>query len=471
VKLPRPDKNNEEEEVIRRKLLLAQKELQPADPRICPLCFKRLDQKAEFHWFCPKCDGFGTVGIKGIECKSPGCRGARKSFRDQPFLAHKGCSRKNPLFKAESTRRLILEEGSFEWFDAVRNDRSRVSHWTLPVICNAQARFPGVDAAWFPQRLLLDVRDGKATRVLLRGSKSVGKSVLASVAISDMVSPVDGVENYVYATPSSDEDQPFSFYASVLQDLRDLNSRQPLYIAATDIATRTIIRAGFYPEGVGEEPSRCLVFYDLSGELYIHGTADRVREHTHAADVVYVVIDITHLSSFRNYTRSTPSDEDLAKAAGGLLAVDQSLDFRKKVRTIPIVTKSDLLELEKDSCLKEIEDNERLSPAQKRGFQRLRELAKAPASHSGQGALNNLAWNYLEILKDLLNSESEHERQIQKKLESMTGAFFVGIRGIPPAPPPRPIESKGVRQMVKSTPIVPFGISELAAYTVMISNF
>ena len=386
-----------------------------ANNHVCPLCFVGLDHKAQFHWFCPKCGAKDTIDLRGKVCNQRHCQGARKSFYQGPLLAHSGCSRKNPLFFSDKTRAEIRESGELAWFDADIERPRIVGHPMLSPICNAQQAFPGVQEMWFPQQMLNDTRNGRATRVLLCGSTNVGKSVLASVVVSEPA--FLDAENYGYATPSSDEQQPFKYYASVLQTIQNLKEHQPITVFPTDRATLAIIRAGFYATFPGGDPPGCLVLYDLAGELFWNAGAHRVVEQYDAADAVFTVIDITHLSAFSRCANTLPSAPEIA---AGLAAADRSLGTRKTIRTIPVVTKVDLLTFDD-----EVIGNADLSDGQKRGLRKLNGIiAEKREGATTRSELENLAWDYLVVLKDILDPKNGLEKQIRLKLDDIAAAFL-----------------------------------------------
>jgi hypothetical protein len=421
-------------------------------------------------------------------------------------LAHVGCLRLNPLYVNGELK--SLKDDSLLWYDTSTSKNRLVDHWSLSVVHEASKNFPGIKEMWFPVEMLASVRDPagqRGFRVLVRGSISVGKSVLSSVAVSQQTfqgrSQI-GVDNYAYVTPSN-TGEPFVFYAGVLQSLRDLRAYQPIAIGSTNTDILTLIRTGFYSRLPGtEQAKRALILYDLSGEDFQREMNRKADAHFRTADILYALIDVTHLSVFEGcYLNSEEIPESRAGSiAAGRDTVTASLQMRSRIRTIVVVTKLDLV-LEN---LETAKQRVGLSEKQKEGLNSLEELQKklrdaGSPPYAPIGDLGSLAQESLEILKCLLDSKNRIEQNILSMLSDLDpvskveGAFFVWTEGLAraqkapapvmvpaevsaqPAPAGNtPLQTASSTQapkietapaFVESQPISPYGVAELVTYT------
>lgn len=468
----------------------------PADPNVCPLCFTQIDGATVFHQYCPLCGEICHLkGDASDDAFHRHCRRAR-TFQDQPMLAHAGCKRLNPLFLQDGLAKLE-QESRLRWFDAEKNVLRVVDHWSLPKVrqaavklaeINAKTGLPEERAMWFPAELLTSIRCGKARRIFVKGSKSVGKSVLSSVAVSSLafLSAEDiDVENYAYASPSQDRDQPFSFYASVLQSLRDLRTYQPFAIGANDPQITSMIRAGFYLKVPRTSNDRfTLVLYDLAGENLEQAPGQNVDDHFRSSDMMYAFVDITHLSVFQGcYQRLPEQNEGLeaSQISRGLSTFIDGLKATGDIRKIAVITKLDLVDMEKARARTDLHED------QKKGLERLDALKAqliATRAYPPQPIenLKEFGRTSREILTAILDPKNWVEREIATRLARAEAAFFVWTDGLPaaqdnvvttvaakaeersagqgsvqsrtPAEPYRPLE-----------PVNPYGVAELVGYT------
>ena len=472
---------------VREKASIPDEVPHPADPNLCPLCFRPIERTAVFYQFCPVCGEIRQIrGDASDEEMRRHCDGGRQ-FHDQPLLAHAGCRRLNPLVLANGLATLV-QESRLRWFDSAQNTMRVVDHWSLPKVLEATAKLramaPEERAMWFPAELLLSIRGGKARRIFVKGSKSVGKSVLSAVAVSShtfLGSEDVEVENYAYATPSPDRNQPFSFFASVLQSLRDLKTYQPLAIGATDPLVTSIVRAGFYTN-LRKAPNdgRALVLYDIAGENLEQASGPNVTEHIRSSDLLYAFLDITHLGIFQGSLKETEAEHG-AQISRGLSTFVDGLSATSRIRKLIVVTKLDLVDLDK------AREREGLPPARKEALEKLVELrARLKATRDYPAApvkdLKELARTSQEVLAGLLDPANLVERDIVSKLKRAEGTFFVWTEGLPRAQ--ESLVGSGVQgasaggkaeaapspmtvadPYVPANPVNPFGVAELVDYT------
>ena len=459
----------------------------PADPNLCPLCFRVIDRTAVLYQFCPLCGEIRQLhGDATDEEIRRHCDGGR-DFHDQPLLAHAGCRRLNPLY-VQNGLKTLEQESRLRWVDAERDLTRVVDHWSLPKILDAAAKLrivaPEERAMWFPATLLLSIRSGRARRIFVKGSKSVGKSVLSAVAVSGQAFRGTGdvdVENYAYATPSGDLTQPFTFYASVLQSLRDLRTYQPLAMGATDQRVTSIVRAGFYTRRSAPEEEWTLILYDIAGENLEQAPGANVAEHIRSSDLMYAFLDITQLAIFRDFLRQKPADH-AEQASRGFSTFIDGLTATSRIRKLIVVTKLDLVDLETARGKAGLSEKQREAIGQ---LEKLAEQLRAARQYLGTSLpdLAGLARTSQETLAALLDPTDPVEGDIAGKLNRADGTFFVWTEGLLPAKSsllgPAQESSAGgagdggttgttvAEPYVLARPVNPFGVAELVDYTLM----
>jgi hypothetical protein len=461
---------------------VATKSPQPADPRICPLCFDPITAETRFIRYCPICKKSEVVnGLATRElfarCKRLGCK-ANRTLAQRPFLAHENCKRLNPLVLnlnegAKNRVESLGETFALRWLDVSGSGGKAqyrdVKHWTLPVIHDAAENVAGVKAMWFPSELLRLVSSGKGKRVQLRGPTDVGKSVLSSIAVNPDSLPADlQVENFVYASPyiatepNAPEEQrkPFRFFANALQAIQSLRDWQPLDMHATRPA-EALIRAGFYSRIVNRE-RRALVLYDLAGEHFQEGAGEIVTEQAANSDCIYVLIDITCIPAFEESIR--PEDRKAAKRKADfnakLSASLRQIEGDETPRVV-VVTKVDLVDTPHSDPESEVTDgassfrarwedvNAEVDAAQvsvatngasgplnmrRAALNNLNEIKQRAQNPSAQTRedLEELARSNLEKLKSFYDPADPKQRVIRERLGGRTikGAFFVWTTGL-----------------------------------------
>lgn len=458
----------------------------PANPNLCPLCFRVIDRAAVLYQFCPLCGEIRQLhGDASDEEIRRHCDGGR-DFHDQPLLAHAGCRRLNPLY-VQNGLKTLEQESRLRWVDAERNLTRVVDHWSLPKILDAAAKLrtvaPEERAMWFPADLLLFIRAGRARRIFVKGSKSVGKSVLSAVAVSGQAFRGTGdveVENYAYATPSGDLTQPFTFYASVLQSLRDLRTYQPLAIGATDQRVTSIVRVGFYRRRSAPEKEWALILYDIAGENLEQAPGANVAEHIRSSDVLYAFLDITHLAVFQDALKEKPADHGEQLSRGFSTFID-GLTATSRIRKLVVVTKLDLIDLEKARGKAGLSEGQREAMGQ---LEKLVEQLRAARQYLGTPLtdLAGLASSSQRTLASLLDPVDPVEADIAGKLNRADGTFFVWTEGLLPAKASlgsSVLEATGeagdtatsgttvAEPYVQARPVNPFGVAELVDYTLM----
>jgi hypothetical protein len=450
---------------------------------VCPLCFEEIREEThgqpgtEFFRYCPDSGKAKKISGKAIfALNSNEHTGSNRPFDQQPFLAHIGCKHKNPLRKGEGELAKELEtNGSLLWY-AGNNKSYELDHWSLSIICEATKKVPGVEAMWFPIELFNAFRTGRGKRIFLRGSRSVGKSVLSSLAITGQTysgSQSVTVQNYGYASPSPDVTAPYNIYANVLQTQRDFTNFQPIVMSATQSGVDTIMRAGFFSDLPRSIEKNVLVFYDFAGEHLSRALGTVHRSHLSNSNVVFALIDVTDLSIFEGCYELDPGETTFTKKeriSEGINAAFRALEQRKSIETIVVVTKLDLVNLE--AAEKKID----LTTEQRKGLEQLQKIKKQlePAIWDRQDAApdpKSLSSDSRNALENLLHSKVPYEEQLSCCLDQkLSGVFFVWTDGlVRPAPAVTSTERNQKERLIppyqELKPVIPHGIVELVMYT------
>jgi hypothetical protein len=380
----------------------------------CPLCFKVLDEHERLIRLCPsdprmhggslleefECTP-GNLREK-IHCWRPECR-EKIGLPEGVFLLHVGCVARHPFWRREwdaaggGEIEIPTEEQGV--FAAMGDGTSRrVGHWEIGMLREA-ARIPGLAARsemWFPNLLLragFECVAGRrlGTLVKLSGSKSVGKTILATMAL--LPYNLGGrrcLGHFVYLRPrlvgGEQPEEPFLQALSPLERLTvagvepgakgdwfppstpaDLNLKALFLERDPECGSPGARSSVEKPGGTGlfgrlmrpvkealrpavprvadDDGSRkaydAVLFYDTAGEESQRGESDRIRHLDECMDVVAVLVDVTDLRTFERFKNKGERKDALNSVP---VAVERlSRVANKRASRCLIVTKLDLV--------------------------------------------------------------------------------------------------------------------------------
>lgn len=361
-------------------------------PILCPLCLQTVvPDKERFFVYCTlhdtKNDPIEYHGdpkdLELIRCPQGGECNEHTDPWQGVFVAHSGCSFKNPLGN-NATGDIELPTGAF----------ATVVTPETQLLKAAGAKYPNQPATWYPLGLLRAINDANRTGhlVLLAGPNNVGKSILATMAMSPEVyteATTDQFKNYwpkTYVSVGSLDADDVSgdgirtAFLGAVNAVEMLRSGQPgaasvpatgrsqafvraMFLAgsppppsptflrrmrrvvtdAIDVFKQIGSAARGEPELNPVSMAPAVALFDWAGERFFRTNDKDVAAIISAVDIVAVVVDATHLAQF-GYPTDAP---DTANSPNSIRHAGERLtaaDHTKK--TCVIVTKLDAVDAE-----------------------------------------------------------------------------------------------------------------------------
>lgn len=197
----------------------------------CPLCLKELSSDGKLVLWCSahptaakEVSAGGDLSLD-LRCAGRGCGQLDRFEPHAQYLLHRDCKAMNPYWK---DGKIATPQGSIE-------------HWEHGLMAElAHSASDLGPEMWFPAALLRGLsrpggRQSAGALVSLQGSKKVGKTVLAMMALSvgGYVQPEDGQEvpelhDFVFTPPKEGTGAPSSTFEEALRIRRSLGRESPL---------------------------------------------------------------------------------------------------------------------------------------------------------------------------------------------------------------------------------------------------
>lgn len=446
----------------------------------CPLCLKQVTDSGEkLVRFCSRHPGQSVeVELSGPDHGAlvcPECQdGDADSFLHGVFCRHVGCVAKNPYWKNTEKRVVVPQTVRFSLLGGAGNvENVDVRHWELSIlrsIAESQDDNPILASSgemWFPVALLWasrrEVPQGKkAALVELSGPKSVGKTVLALMALDyegyvgspnqrdpltrGVLTRLANLDHFVFEPSREGETSPDRWNELLyLRSLMEVNEQIPNWPAHTAVSIPGNIKAVYFgpprkqqgANGFSTRTSETFVeqflralaqiaraiaeiltgggnhdwrprgsvvcFYDTAGEQSEDPGHPGLMRLDDKVDVVAVLVDAQDFT-FAGGPRNHPST--IARAVQRLRAVRS----REGLRTCVVITKTDTM----------------FAPLGEKGTSTLTRLTVDRSAHEG-GARGWLKYH----LRRTQNDEEQALLQLLNQ-EEVDDVFLVWTVGIEP---------------------------------------
>jgi hypothetical protein len=306
---------------------------------LCPLCLREVTPGEQFLVYCtqhgaaiPPVHYEGKAeDLEALRCPAGGECNEQADIWKGIFLAHDGCRVKNPM-TADTDRMVELPDGK----------RVEVNTPETRLQLAAGAVYPGQSAMWFPLSLFraINLPDNPGKLVMLAGPREVGKTIVATMAMSPELYTEANTRKLSRYWPKTyvsvgqlggGDSQATSHRASFLQAVNAvsrLQSREPgaAFVAPTgreDAYLRAVFLTGSEPKAEPKVWTRMVDVFrqigrtaagksepdpgatpptvallDWAGERFWQTDDRRVTEVASNVDVIALVIDATHLALF-----------------------------------------------------------------------------------------------------------------------------------------------------------------------------